>query len=505
MSEIPSRSRAALWVAFLSAAVGAPALWIPFLSDDWIHLEWARNGVLGRTPIGYFRPLTMFTYRLEWELWGPKPALFHLTNVLLVAGCALLAVLVIRGFTGDGRLAAWAGVLFALHPYHIETVAWVAGRTDPLYSLFVLGAVLRYQKWRRDPRVWPFDVWLLFTAALLAKETAVVLPLALMAIDWLQKRPQAAREWGLGFLPVLLITLVHFLVIRPAALGGGGFFPFENFGIHWLFNFLRFGIAGLLPLNTELLESHQLYWGAAALAVAGVLFAATRRSSHTLRLQLAGALIVFALLVGPAIMSFQERFFFLPSAVSSFALACVLLRAAPKVRVLLTTLLLGLWVGSAGFQWQGWFEAGAASSSLVAGLVHASKQAGTEEIVVAGMPHRVHGAAVAANFEAALRVAGGEDVSIREAAAIDYPGTDSSALAALPVVTERSAAVVLAPPAVLFSRFVRPIPQRENALVIRPWAAVAFDGRSRARVEMPFAPGRAVFVWNRGSLLPLEP
>jgi len=134
--------------AVVAAIAGLPGLRLPFLADDWADLAMAAGAPAARTPFGYFRPLCMATYSIERRAWGISPSLSHLTNLILIAAVAALVVIAIRHYTGDAFLAAAAGVLFALHPCHVENAAWIAARADPLFSLFFIMAALSYDRWR---------------------------------------------------------------------------------------------------------------------------------------------------------------------------------------------------------------------------------------------------------------------------------------------------------------------------------------------------------------------
>jgi Tfp pilus assembly protein PilF len=129
----------------------------------------------------YWRPLTTLTFFLDAQVWGLRPAGFHLTNVLLHVAVSLLVLVLARRLTGDLTAGAVAGSLFALHPVHVESVAFVSGRTDILATLFVLLALLAWDTWGRTGRrlAWAGALGSA-AAALAAKEVAVVLPLLLL-------------------------------------------------------------------------------------------------------------------------------------------------------------------------------------------------------------------------------------------------------------------------------------------------------------------------------------
>ena len=140
--------RGSLLAATVAALAALPGIGFPFLSDDWLMVESVGKGALPTSPYNYFRPLYMATFWLDRQIWGPSPVFFHLTNLLLIAATAALVVLVARRYSGDPLLAGIAGILFALHAYHVENAAWVAVRGDPLYSIPLLLAALGYDRWR---------------------------------------------------------------------------------------------------------------------------------------------------------------------------------------------------------------------------------------------------------------------------------------------------------------------------------------------------------------------
>ncbi len=76
----------------------------------------------------YYRPMTAFSYWLDGLLWQGNPGGFHLTNVLLHAGVSVLVLKVAQRLLPNGLAALLAGLLFAVHPIHVEAVAWVQGR-----------------------------------------------------------------------------------------------------------------------------------------------------------------------------------------------------------------------------------------------------------------------------------------------------------------------------------------------------------------------------------------
>src|SRR5437879_4702766 len=186
--------RWALLLALVVAAYG-PALRADFVNwDDPIHVyenprvtapdALRRSWSDGRNP-GFY-PVLFALYRLEWLAADHRPWLFHLDNVLLHAGNAL-EVGLLAGELALPAPAGWlAAGLWALHPAHVESVAWITERKNVLYTFFWLGSLLLYLRWRRaDARRAPLlyaASLLLFVLSLLSKGAAMTLPAAFVLV-----------------------------------------------------------------------------------------------------------------------------------------------------------------------------------------------------------------------------------------------------------------------------------------------------------------------------------
>ena len=126
----------------------------------------------------YYRPLFMSLFTLNYSIFGTTALGWHLVNVLIHSAVALMLFFVVRELTERKWLAAIAAGLFAVHPSHAESVAWISGITDPLMTLFLLPSFYCYLRFRRSGRRAFMAISLaLFLPALLCKETALVLPL----------------------------------------------------------------------------------------------------------------------------------------------------------------------------------------------------------------------------------------------------------------------------------------------------------------------------------------
>lgn len=174
--------------------------------------------------LGLWRPVATWAYGLQWALWDGRPAGFHLVNVLLNSLAAALAVLLL------GRLmpvsaALPAGLLFAVHPVHVEAVANVVGMAELLSADLYLGACLVALRYPGRMGAGPLVVVAgLFLAATLAKESAVTLPGAVVLIDAARRdlgvdqlRAYLAERWPLHAVLAGCVTLM--LAGRLAVLG----------------------------------------------------------------------------------------------------------------------------------------------------------------------------------------------------------------------------------------------------------------------------------------------
>jgi hypothetical protein len=101
---------------------------------NWANVQWAFGSGVG----GNWHPLTWFSHMLDCQLYGLNAGGHHLTNVLFHTANSLLLLLVLRRMTGSLWRSAFVASLFALHPMHVESVAWVAERKDVLSTFFFL-------------------------------------------------------------------------------------------------------------------------------------------------------------------------------------------------------------------------------------------------------------------------------------------------------------------------------------------------------------------------------
>ncbi|MBI4556114.1 MAG: tetratricopeptide repeat protein [Candidatus Hydrogenedentes bacterium] len=132
-----------------------------------------------------WHPLTWLSHMLDASLFGMNPAAHHLMNVFLHAVNAILVFVVLRQYTGAAGKSAAVAALFALHPLHVESVAWASERKDVLSTAFWLLTLLAYSAYLRRPNWTRYaGMVLLFALGLMAKPMLVTLPFVLLLLDW---------------------------------------------------------------------------------------------------------------------------------------------------------------------------------------------------------------------------------------------------------------------------------------------------------------------------------
>ena len=143
---------------------------------------------------GNWHPLTWLSLMLDAEWFGDGAGGFHLTNVVFHTLNALLLFWLLQQATGAPWKSGFAAALFAVHPLHVESVAWVSERKDVLSTFFGLIALTGYvQSVRRSSAAWYATSLAAFVLSLLSKQMLVTLPFLLLLLDYW---PLGRTRWG---------------------------------------------------------------------------------------------------------------------------------------------------------------------------------------------------------------------------------------------------------------------------------------------------------------------
>ncbi len=162
-----------------------------------------------------YYPLVFTLFTLEYRLWGLDPAGYHGVNILLHAGNVVLLWVLLRRLKVP---CAWlAAAIFAIHPVHVASVAWIAERKNVLSEFFYLLSMLTYLRFtfgrgeneKEGNRRWGlyFAAVLLFIGALLSKTVTLTLPAALLLILWWKKEKIAWKD-VLPLIPMVILGLI---------------------------------------------------------------------------------------------------------------------------------------------------------------------------------------------------------------------------------------------------------------------------------------------------------
>jgi Flp pilus assembly protein TadD len=150
------------------------------------NLLWAFN-------VGYnsnWHPLTWISHMMDYRLWGMNAVGHHATSLLLHLASVVLLFLILNRMTRTLWQSAFVAALFAIHPLHVESVAWIAERKDVLSTVFwmlTIGAYILYTEKPQAKKYWAMVT--LYALGLMAKPMLVSLPLVLLMLDyWPLKR-----------------------------------------------------------------------------------------------------------------------------------------------------------------------------------------------------------------------------------------------------------------------------------------------------------------------------
>jgi tetratricopeptide (TPR) repeat protein len=194
-------------------------------------LTWAGAGwALTSTDAANWHPATWLSHMLDVQLYGMNAGPQHVTNLLFHVLNALLLFGLLYRMTGALGRSAFVAGLFALHPLHVESVAWVSERKDVLSGLFWMLTMWAYVEYVRRPRLGRYLlVALCFCLGLMAKPMLVTLPFALLLLDFWPLQ----RELGLARLvkekiPLFVLAAISSVVTLVVQQHGGAVKGFEK-------------------------------------------------------------------------------------------------------------------------------------------------------------------------------------------------------------------------------------------------------------------------------------
>ena len=303
----------------------------------WKGLAWALT-------TGYaanWHPLTWITHMLDCQMYGLDAGKHHLTNLLLHVLNSMLLYGWLRSLTGAVWRSAFVAALFAWHPVHVESVAWVAERKDVLSTFFWILTLWAYVAYVRRPDWRRFAlVHVLFALGLMAKPMLVTLPCLLLLLDfWPLKRTvwgeaKGVKIRGASWHQLILEKMPLFLMSGTSCLttyfvqeaGGAMGLPHLSAGTHWanaLISYARYlgkifwpsQLAAIYPYDESLPAGQVLAAGLLLLTitVTGILLA--RRCPYLIVgwLWFLGTLVPVIGLIQVGEQSMADRYTYIPA------------------------------------------------------------------------------------------------------------------------------------------------------------------------------------------------
>jgi Tfp pilus assembly protein PilF len=206
--------------AFLTFDDNSGLLGNPHVRDgvSWNGIEWA-------ITTGYasnWFPLTWFSHMLDFQLFGLDAGWHHLTNVLIHALSSVLLLALLKRMTGRIWESAFVAFVFALHPLHVESVAWISERKDVLFAFFWFLTTWLYLDFLEKRTLRNYLLMLLaFCLGLMSKQMIVTLPFALLLLDaWPLKRT-GVKTLVLEKVPLVALTIAASVITFFAQKKGG--------------------------------------------------------------------------------------------------------------------------------------------------------------------------------------------------------------------------------------------------------------------------------------------
>src|SRR5205814_2612320 len=190
-----------------------------------------------------WHPLTTMSHMLDCQLFGLKPGAHHFVNVLLHSATAVLLFFLLAQMTGSpsrtGTIwsSAFVAAVFAIHPLHVESVAWISERKDVLSGLFFVLTLLAYFYYTRKPNIGRYlSMSILFACGLMSKPMLVTLPVILLLLDyWPLKRLSgpSARRVLVEKIPLVILSIASAVGTLVAQNEGIGLVRLEVLPLSW--------------------------------------------------------------------------------------------------------------------------------------------------------------------------------------------------------------------------------------------------------------------------------
>ncbi|TMI94541.1 MAG: tetratricopeptide repeat protein [Bacteroidetes bacterium] len=224
--------------------------------NNFLIRDLSRLPELLTTPVqGNYHPLTMFSLALNFAISGENEWSYHLFNIIFhLINCFLVYRLAYLLSKNNPLVALVTSLLFAIHPLHVESVAWISERKDVLYALFFIAGHISYTKYIDTSSKKQYWLTLLFVVlSLMSKPAAVIFPVSLFCIDILRRRQFSFKlitEKILFFIPAVGATGEEYFGLAKNILFG--FYGIMMYFVKMIIPFKLSAFYPFPPLNEKL-------------------------------------------------------------------------------------------------------------------------------------------------------------------------------------------------------------------------------------------------------------
>jgi protein O-mannosyl-transferase len=200
----------------------------PYIKDCSLH---GIKVIFSSFYFANYHPLTTLIYMFEYAWFGLNPLPYHMLNLVLHLINVWLVFKLAERLSGKRNTALVVSLLFALHPMHVESVAWVSETKDVLYACFYLLSLILYMRYiesAKHKQYYYAGAFILFILSLLSKSAAVTLPVLLIAVD-LYKGRKRDRRFYLEKIPFFACSIFFgaLAVVSQNAIEGGNTFSYS--------------------------------------------------------------------------------------------------------------------------------------------------------------------------------------------------------------------------------------------------------------------------------------
>ncbi|MGB9720159.1 MAG: tetratricopeptide repeat protein [bacterium] len=275
-------------------------------NNDIQQLNWHNiNSFFSRFYGGAYVPLTMLSFATDYQIGGLNPFVYHRTNLIFHILNTLLIFWVVYAISKRIGVSFLTALFFAVHPLHVEPVAWVTGRKDLLYSFFLIDSLIAYTYFKNKKKDGYYILsFFSYIMALFSKPVAITLPFVLLALEYFVYN-QPIKKSLIRTAPFLILSIVFFYIAvigqkTAGALEQSEYSFLQQVNIS-LSNLLFYFYKTVIPARLSCVYPVQNYWFASISIVAIIILVVI--SSRYTRITILST-IVFLVLMAPVLQLF---------------------------------------------------------------------------------------------------------------------------------------------------------------------------------------------------------